>query len=78
LLLFLHDNISVYYHLQECNYKLYQSNTKFPAEITKTKQILENAHDQVRDLSHELMPSLLVRFGLFDALESMKKIQTRY
>jgi signal transduction histidine kinase len=62
----------LYYHLQECNYKLLpKSNTNFPAEITK--QNLENAHDQVRDLSHELMPSLLVRFGLFDALEDLCK-----
>ena len=37
-------------------------------EIIKTKAILEQAHDQVRDLSHELMPSLLAQFGLFHAL----------
>ena len=40
-------------------------------EIVKTKAILEEAHDQVRNLSHELMPSLLARFGLFDALEDL-------
>ena len=40
-------------------------------EIIKTKAILENAHDQVRDLSHELMPSLLAQFGLFEALDDL-------
>ena len=40
-------------------------------EIIKTKAILEAAHDQVRDLSHQLMPSLLARFGLNDALEDL-------
>jgi signal transduction histidine kinase len=29
------------------------------------------AHDKVRDLSHELMPTLLARFGLFYALEDL-------
>jgi hypothetical protein len=42
----------------------------FPAEITKTKQTLK-MHTTKFDLSHELMPSLLVRFGLFDALEDL-------
>jgi signal transduction histidine kinase len=40
-------------------------------EITKTKSILKEAHDQIRDLSHELMPTLLSRFGLFYALEDL-------
>jgi hypothetical protein len=52
----------------------YQSNTNFPAEITKTKQTLKT-HTTKFGISHELMPSLLVRFGLFDALEDLK-IQT--
>ena len=37
----------------------------------KTKYILEDAHHKVRDLSHELMPSLLVRFGLLFALDDL-------
>jgi signal transduction histidine kinase len=40
-------------------------------EIIKTRAILENAHDQLRDLSHELMPSLLAQFGLFEALDDL-------
>jgi len=40
-------------------------------EIIKTKYILDDAHHKVRDLSHELMPSLLVRFGLLYALDDL-------
>lgn len=40
-------------------------------EIRKTKDILKEAHDKVRDLSHELLPSLLSRFGLFYALNDL-------
>ncbi|WP_144892337.1 tetratricopeptide repeat-containing sensor histidine kinase [Flavobacterium tiangeerense] len=69
---FLHDNISALLSSAGMQLQAFTNQTQnFPTEITKTKQILENAHDQVRDLSHELMPSLLVRFGLFDALEDL-------
>ncbi len=69
---FLHDNISALLSSAGMQLQAFTNQTRnFPIEITKTKQILENAHDQVRDLSHELMPSLLVRFGLFDALEDL-------
>lgn len=69
---FLHDNISALLssagmHLHAC----ISQNQSFSKEIIKTKAILEEAHDQVRDLSHELMPSLLARFGLFDALDDL-------
>ena len=42
-------------------------------EIKKTKDILKNAHDNVRDLSHELMPPLLAKFGLFHALQDLSE-----
>ena len=38
-------------------------------EITKTRAILKEAHDKVRDLSHELLPTLLAKFGLLYALQ---------
>lgn len=38
-------------------------------EITKTRAILKDAHDKVRDLSHELLPTLLAKFGLLYALQ---------
>jgi signal transduction histidine kinase len=53
-------------------------------ELTKTIAILNEAHDKVRDLSHELIPALLVRFGLFYAVEdvceknSNSKLQVEY
>lgn len=69
---FLHDNISALLSSAGMQLQVFsvQNSTEFP-EITKTKAILENAHDQVRDLSHELMPSILARFGLFEALEDL-------
>jgi signal transduction histidine kinase len=69
---FLHDNISAL--LSSAGMQLQAFLIQNPIaspEIKKTKAILDNAHDQVRDLSHELMPSLLARFGLFDALEDL-------
>lgn len=69
---FLHDNISALLSSAGLHLQAYTSkNQSSSEEIVKTKAILEEAHDQVRDLSHELMPSLLARFGLFDALEDL-------
>ena len=69
---FLHDNInsllsSAGLHLNVfTNQNAVQSN-----EIQKTKAILADIHDLLRDMSHELVPSLLVRFGLIYALEDL-------
>lgn len=69
---FLHDNInsllsSAGLHLNAfTNQNTIQSN-----EIQKTKAILADVHDLLRDMSHELVPSLLVRFGLIYALEDL-------
>lgn len=69
---FLHDNInsllsSAGLHL---NAFTAQNNIK-SEEIQKAKTILEEAHDLLRDMSHDLVPSLLVRFGLIYALEDL-------
>ena len=69
---FLHDNISALLssaglHLTVFSKKQMATNE----EINKTILLLKEAHDKVRDLSHELIPSLLVRFGLFYALEDL-------
>ena len=69
---FLHDNISAL--LSSAGLHLHAHSSQHQSsseEIIKTKAILEEAHNQVRDLSHELMPSLLARFGLFDALDDL-------
>lgn len=69
---FLHDNISALLSSAGLHLNAFTSKNHTNAEeITKTKAILEEAHDQVRDLSHELMPTLLARFGLFYALEDL-------
>ncbi|KQB39605.1 sensor histidine kinase [Flavobacterium aquidurense] len=69
---FLHDNInsllsSVGLHL---NTFTAQNNIK-SEEIQKAKTILQEAHDLLRDMSHDLIPALLVRFGLIFALEDL-------
>lgn len=69
---FLHDNInsllsSVGLHL---NTFTAQHNIH-SQEIQKAKVILAQAHNHLRDMSHELVPSLLVRFGLLYALEDL-------
>ncbi|MFH7017463.1 sensor histidine kinase [Flavobacterium sp. FlaQc-47] len=69
---FLHDNInsllsSVGLHL---NTFTAQNDIK-SEEIQKAKAILQEAHDLLRDMSHDLVPSLLVRFGLIYALDDL-------
>lgn len=69
---FLHDSISAL--LSSAGMHLFahiKQNKIYSPEIIKTKAILEQAHDQVRDLSHELMPSVLAQLGLFEALEDL-------
>lgn len=70
--LFLHDNISSLLSSAGLHLNVFTSiNKAQPQEINKTKEILEEAHNQIRNLSHELMPTLLVRFGLLYALEDL-------
>ena len=40
-------------------------------ELVKTRSLLKDAHDKVRDLSHELVSPLLVKFGLQFALKDL-------
>ncbi|MFE3871102.1 ATP-binding protein [Flavobacterium sp. ZS1P70] len=69
---FLHDNISALLSSAGLHLTVFTSQNQTPAqEIVKTKVLLKEAHDKVRDLSHELMPTLLARFGLFYALEDL-------
>ncbi|KAF2327542.1 sensor histidine kinase [Flavobacterium nitrogenifigens] len=69
---FLYDNInsllsSAGLHL---NTFTAQNNIKSD-EIQKAKTILSEAHELLRDMSHDLVPSLLVRFGLIYSLEDL-------
>jgi signal transduction histidine kinase len=69
---FLHDNISALLSTAGLHLSIFSAkNLLESAEILKTKVILSEAHDRVRDLSHELLPSLLTRFGLFYAVNDL-------
>jgi signal transduction histidine kinase len=69
---FLHDNISALLSSAGLHLNVFTLKNLTPCEeISKTIAILEEAHDKVRDLSHELLPSLLARFGLFYALQDL-------
>lgn len=69
---FLHDNISALLSSAGLHLNVFTSSSHTPSEeILKTKYILSEAHLKIRDLSHELMPALLVRFGLLFALDDL-------
>lgn len=69
---FLHDNISALLSSAGLHLSVFSSKNNIESEeIAKTKAILKRAHDKVRDLSHELLPALLARFGLFYALNDL-------
>lgn len=69
---FLHDNISALLSSAGLHLSVFTSLNKIESdEIAKTKAILNDAHEKVRDLSHQLLPSLLARFGLFYALKDL-------
>ncbi len=68
----LHDSISAQLSSAGLHLSAYSAMTKNDAqEITKTRAILKEAHDKVRDLSHELLPVLLAKFGLLYALQDL-------
>lgn len=69
---FLHDNISALLSSAGLHLSVFSAmHTTNAEEITKTKAILNDAHEKIRDLSHQLLPSLLARFGLFYALKDL-------
>ncbi|MCH3884415.1 tetratricopeptide repeat-containing sensor histidine kinase [Tenacibaculum aquimarinum] len=67
----LHDNVSAM--LSSANLHLQASQKQFngnvPAEIQKTQKIILEASQQIRDLSHNLVSSILLKFGLEYALK---------
>jgi signal transduction histidine kinase len=69
----LHDNVSailssVGLHLSAFESTLTKEQVQ---ELKKTRSLLKEAHDKVRDLSHELVPPLLVKLGLQYALKDL-------
>lgn len=69
----LHDNVSatlssVGLHLSAFETSLSNEQRE---DLKKTRLLLKQAHDKVRDLSHELVSPLLVKFGLQFALSDL-------
>lgn len=68
----LHDSISAQLSSAGLHLSAFSATSKNNSEeISKTRAILKEAHDKVRDLSHELLPTLLAKFGLFYALRDL-------
>lgn len=68
----LHDNISAL--LSSASLHLMAFEAEHPEttdELKKTKNIIKEAHDKVRDLSHALIPPVLEKLGLFPAFEDL-------
>lgn len=69
----LHDNVSAL--LSAANLHLYASKKQLgenvPIEIDKSQSIISDASNQIRDLSHKLMSSILLKFGLTTAVQDL-------
>ena len=69
----LHDNVSAL--LSAINLHLYASKKKLkgdiPLEIEKAQSILDEASEQIRDLSHNLISAVLLKFGLGKAIQDL-------
>ncbi|MBE8726685.1 sensor histidine kinase [Flavobacterium hungaricum] len=69
---FLHDNINSLLSSAGLHLNVFTTQNQIESdEINKAKAILAEAHDLLRDISHDLVPTLLVRFGLIYALEDL-------
>lgn len=69
---FLHDNINSLLSSAGLHLNVFTTQNNIQSEeIQKAKAILAEAHDLLRDMSHDLVPTLLVRFGLIYALEDL-------
>lgn len=74
----LHDNVSALLssaslHLQATRK---QFNGETPLEIEKTQQIINEAAEKIRNLSHTLISSVLLKFGLKYAIKEMAEKYT--
>ena len=71
---FLHDNINSKLSSAGLQLFAFSAITKIESEeITKTKEILKEVHDEIRNLSHELLPILLAKFGLLYAIQDLSE-----
>lgn len=71
--LVLHDNVSAL--LSAANLHLYASKKQLkdnvPMEIEKSQNIINEASEQIRDLSHNLVSAVLLKFGLSAATQDL-------
>ena len=69
----LHDNISALLSSAGLHLSAYIAThpDQTTEEIIKARKLLREAHDSVRDLSHELVPPVLAKLGLFHALQDL-------
>ncbi|WP_435415843.1 tetratricopeptide repeat-containing sensor histidine kinase [Polaribacter aestuariivivens] len=69
----LHDSVSAL--LSSANLHLIATKTNFkgevPLEISKTQEIIAEASEKIRDLSHTLVSSVLLKFGLNYAIKDL-------
>lgn len=70
----LHDHVSAL--LSSANMHLQASHRRFngeglPSELRKTQKIILEASQKIRDLSHDLMSSVLLKFGLEHAIKDI-------
>ncbi len=68
----MHDNISAKLSSAGLHLFAFSATKNIEAEeITKARLILKDVHDEIRNLSHELLPTLLAKFGLFYAIQDL-------
>ena len=68
----LHDNISALLSSASLHLMAFEANhPEINDELKKTKTIIKEAHDKVRDLSHDLIPPVLEKLGLIAAFEDL-------
>lgn len=68
----LHDNISALLSSAGLHISAFEANyPEMKDELKKTKNILREAHDKVRDLSHDLIPPVLDKLGLVKAFQDL-------
>jgi two-component system NarL family sensor kinase len=69
----LHDNISALLSSVGLQLSAHIAISPTPPseEIIKARAILKEAHDKVRDLSHELIPPVLAKLGLYYAVQDL-------
>lgn len=69
----LHDNISALLSSAGLHLSAFLTTRQKdpPVEVIKARSLLKEAHDKVRDLSHELIPPVLAKLGLHHALQDL-------